>query len=390
MWWTAKGATKKEPTVAVGTMDQGDNGFPASPRHPGPSPNAADSLAPGPPGPWPSWPLALLAPGRCRGLVPDGDGLVNLALAIDGVTVSRIEPLPRIGGSRLPLALPAAVEPHCHLDKAFTWSQAPNPSGTMAGAMEANLREHKRRSAAVVAERMDRALETAWRQGYRALRSHLDLGGRAGSQATWEAMAHTWGAWSDRLQLQAVALAPLEFWSTTAGVRLARQLARSGGGLGGALAHHNTQGSPWRERLAGKPQRLDQQGPDLTHLLLEPFHFFLHLVNALVHPVFASAHLVFQLASETTESTDEQPHASHSASHQGTRLQPVGQDLRRQGEQRSRGGSASRPRHLCPLNRPGTGVMEDHFHQRRRNPHRLRRGGAQLFHNPWPCGLQRR
>ena len=62
------------------------------------------------------WPLALLAPGRCRGLAPDGDGLVNLALTIDGATVSRIEPLPRIGESRLPLALPAAVEPHCHLD----------------------------------------------------------------------------------------------------------------------------------------------------------------------------------------------------------------------------------------------------------------------------------
>ena len=67
-----------------------------------------------------------------------------------------------------------------------------------------------------------------------------------------------------------------------------------------------------------EPQRLDQQGLDLTHLLLELFHFhldffrfFLHLINTLVRPVLASAHLIFQLASETTESTDEQPHASH-------------------------------------------------------------------------------
>ena len=206
------------------------------------------------------WPLALLEPGHCRGLEPDGDGLVNLALTVSGATVSRIEPLPRTARPRLPLALPAAVEPHCHLDKAFTWSQAPNSSGTMAGALEANLREHKRRSAAAVAERMDRALETAWRQGYRALRSHLDLGGRAGSQATWEAVTHTWGVWSDRLQLQAVALAPLEFWSTTAGVHLARQLARLGGGLGGALAHHNTRGSPWREHLAGMLRLAAEQG----------------------------------------------------------------------------------------------------------------------------------
>ncbi len=206
------------------------------------------------------WPLALLAPGCCRGLAPDGDGLVNLAIAIDGATVTRIEPLIRIGGSRLPLALPAAVEPHCHLDKAFTWSRFPNPSGAMAGAMEANFREHQDRSVAAVTDRINRALQTAWRHGYRALRSHLDLGGRAGSQATWEAVTHTWDAWSDRLQLQAVALAPLEFWSTAAGVRLARQLARLGGGLGGALAHHNTQGSPWRERLAGMLRLAAEQG----------------------------------------------------------------------------------------------------------------------------------
>lgn len=195
------------------------------------------------------WPLALLDPRHRRGLDPDGEGLVNLAVTLDGATVTRIEPLPWTVTPHLPLTLPAAVEPHCHLDKAFTWSQAPNPSGTISGALEANLQEHKRRSAAAVADRMNRALQAAWRQGYRALRSHLDLG-RAGSQATWEAVTHTWDAWSDRLQLQAIALAPLELWSTTAGVRLARQLARLGGGPGGALNHHNTQGSPWLEHLA--------------------------------------------------------------------------------------------------------------------------------------------
>ena len=195
------------------------------------------------------WPLALLAPGHCRGLTPDGDGLVNLALTIDGATVTRIEPLPRTAGPHLPLALPAAVEPHCHLDKAFTWSQVPNPGGTITGAMDANLREHRSRSAAAVADRINRALQTAWRQGYRALRSHLDLGW-AGSPATWEAVTHTWDAWGDRLQLQAIALAPLELWGTAAGVSLARRLARLGGGLGGALNYHNTQGSPWPDHLA--------------------------------------------------------------------------------------------------------------------------------------------
>ena len=195
------------------------------------------------------WPLALLEPGHCRGLAPDGDGLVNLALIIDGTTVTRIEPLPRIGGSHLPLALPAAVEPHCHLDKAFTWSQFPNPDGTIPGALDANFREHQHRSPAAVTDRINRALQTAWCQGYRALRSHLDLGW-AGSPATWEAVTHTWGVWSDRLQLQPIAMAPLELWDNPAGVKLARRLALLGGGMGGALDHHNTQGSPWPDHLA--------------------------------------------------------------------------------------------------------------------------------------------
>ena len=195
------------------------------------------------------WPLALLDPRHCRGLNPDGDGLVDLTLTISGATVTRIESLPRSTSSPLPLAVPAAVEPHCHLDKAFTWSRVPNPGGTISGALEANLQEHRSRSAAAVADRINQALRTAWKQGYRALRSHLDLGW-VGSEATLEAVTHTWDAWSDRLQLQAVAMAPLELWDTANGIDLARRLAALGGGLGGALDHHSTQGSPWLRHLA--------------------------------------------------------------------------------------------------------------------------------------------
>ena len=172
-----------------------------------------------------------------------------MALTVDGAAVTRIETLPKGSKPPLPLALPAAVEPHCHLDKAFTWSQVPNPSGTISGAQSANLREQQSRSPAAITDRISSALQTAWQHGYRALRSHLDLGW-AGSQATWEAVIHTWDAWSDRLYLQAIAMAPLEFWSTVTGGKLARQVALLGGGLGGALDHHNTHGTPWPDYLA--------------------------------------------------------------------------------------------------------------------------------------------
>ena len=38
-------------------------------------------------------------------------------------------------------------------------------------------------------------------------------------------------------------------------------------------------------------------------------HLLLHVVNGLVHSVLASAHLIFHFTSETTGSTDEDPHA---------------------------------------------------------------------------------
>ena len=195
------------------------------------------------------WPLPLLDSRHGHGLKPDGDGLVNLALTISGATVTRIEPLPRIAGPRLPLALPAAVEPHCHLDKAFTWSRFPNPGGAISGALAANLQEHRSRSPATVVDRMNRALEKAWRHGYRALRSHLDLGW-AGSVATLAAVTDTWAAWGDRLQLQPIAMAPLELWGTASAMDLARSMARLGGGLGGALDYQSVQGIPWLEHLA--------------------------------------------------------------------------------------------------------------------------------------------
>ena len=41
------------------------------------------------------------------------------------------------------MLLPRLLEPHAHLDKAFTWNSFPNLSGTYAGAMAANLKEHQ-------------------------------------------------------------------------------------------------------------------------------------------------------------------------------------------------------------------------------------------------------
>ena len=42
--------------------------------------------------------------------------------------------------------LPRLVEPHAHIDKAFTWKKFPNLDGTYKGALTANLSEIENRT----------------------------------------------------------------------------------------------------------------------------------------------------------------------------------------------------------------------------------------------------
>ena len=108
------------------------------------------------------------------------------------------------------------MEPHAHLDKAFSGEAFPNPEGTMAGAMEANRHEAAAREGEAVRRRGQRALEQAWRYGVRAIRSHIDSLG-PWAAPSWEALAELRGRWRGRVDLQLVALVPLSHWRTAAG-----------------------------------------------------------------------------------------------------------------------------------------------------------------------------
>ena len=67
------------------------------------------------------------------------------------------------------LVLPRLVDPHVHLDKAFSWADHPNLSGTYDGALAANLQEHQTRSESAVLARGEQALQRACRHGLRAV-----------------------------------------------------------------------------------------------------------------------------------------------------------------------------------------------------------------------------
>ena len=118
-----------------------------------------------------------------RGLLTRAGDVLSARVSAEGLSPVRIywqegrlrslEPIDAdFSPSRL--VLPRLTEPHVHLDKAFTWLQAPNLQGTYGGALAANLQEHQERTAIVVRQRVEKALQLALRHGLRAMRSHVD------------------------------------------------------------------------------------------------------------------------------------------------------------------------------------------------------------------------
>lgn len=182
--------------------------------------------------------LALRLP-RClldpRLALPPADdqGLVAVSIEHRDGRITALRPA-GVEPAALPLALTPLVDAHVHLDKAFSGADFPNPEGTMAGALAANLRELEQRRAEQVRERAEQALERAWRYGTRALRSHVDFLGPAALEV-WQALQTIRARWAGRVALQLVALAPLDQWLTVQGRERARRVAADGGLLGTVL-----------------------------------------------------------------------------------------------------------------------------------------------------------
>ena len=196
-------------------------------------------------------PRSLLDPGLALG-TPDAEGLVRVCIEQRQGRLIRL--FPHTGpepAQGIPLALTPLVEPHAHLDKAFTAPEHSNGSGTMEEAMVVNRGEAAQRTAEGVWNRAERALDQAWRYGLRAMRSHVDSLG-PWSEICWEVLGSQRQRWAGRVDLQLVALVPIQHWLSAEGERLARQVAARGGVLGGVL---------------GPPYRLDgQEGEALRAL----------------------------------------------------------------------------------------------------------------------------
>ncbi len=185
--------------------------------------------------------LEVLVP---RGLIQCGKKIATTRVTYEGLCpisiyfkeglVVNIEPIMNPKSKSLKILLPRFVEPHAHLDKAFTWGDHPNLSGTYEGALKENLEEHQKRTKSLVLARSERALKLASFNGFRAIRSHVDSTGLS-SELTWEALIELQHDWRLLIQLELVALVPLAFWSTSGGGILAKKIAKQNACFGGVL-----------------------------------------------------------------------------------------------------------------------------------------------------------
>ncbi|KFI26741.1 cytosine deaminase [Haematobacter massiliensis] len=182
-------------------------------------------------------PVSLLADGAPAGapLAPDGTVSVDIRLT-DGL-VAAVQapgategPACDLGGRQV---WPMLIDMHAHLDKAHVLGRAPDSGGTHAGAREATTRDrlaHWTREDLM--RRMDFALACAEGYGTAAIRTHLDSH-EGQAETTWGAFDAMRARWAGRVELQGVALVPLDAYGTGHGARLADLVAANGGLLGG-------------------------------------------------------------------------------------------------------------------------------------------------------------
>lgn len=190
----------------------------------------------------------------------DPDGLVQVCLSHQNGQLIRLDPYVGPEPSQgFPLALTPLVEAHAHLDKAFSAPLYANRAGSIGEALRINTLEAHQRTPEQVAARVERALEQAWRYGLRAIRSHIDSFG-PWADFCWDVLGQARQRWAGRVDLQLVALVPIELWLGREGAQLARRVGRQGGLLGGVLGPPFSQTGLEREALQALLALAEREG----------------------------------------------------------------------------------------------------------------------------------
>ncbi len=181
-------------------------------------------------------PRCLISNGRdVLGTSIDKEGLSSIQVEWRDGKIISISGLKETSKVPNEILLPRFVEPHAHLDKAFSWSRSPNLKGNYQDALAANLSEYKLRSKDELLFSVEKSLNLALVNGIGAIRSHIDSFGE-NAMRDWDLLQNVRTKWREKIFLQFVALVPLDFWQTYEGELLAQKVAFNGDLLGGVIA----------------------------------------------------------------------------------------------------------------------------------------------------------
>ena len=164
----------------------------------------------------------------------DTEDFCSVYISWENGVVTELKPLKNKNKKPTNILFPRFVEAHSHIDKSFSWRDFPNLKSNYEGALSVNLKEHKTRNIQITLERAEKSLNLAIENGYRAIRSHIDTYPDQGNNI-WKELFNLQKKYSSKLELQLVALSPLEFWNTENGKALAKKFSTQKGILGGVV-----------------------------------------------------------------------------------------------------------------------------------------------------------
>jgi cytosine deaminase len=185
-------------------------------------------------------PACLLDDAAVAGPAVDPEGVLSAELLIDRGKLARIAPagaagdvadVPTVdlGGRQV---WPTLIDIHTHLDKGHIVDRSPNLDGTHRGARLACATDRPNWSVADLRRRIDFGLRCAYAHGVTAIRTHIDTY-PDNAERSWQALREMREEWRGRVDLQAVALCPIDLFTGDFGDRVAALVAQSGGLLGG-------------------------------------------------------------------------------------------------------------------------------------------------------------
>ena len=179
-----------------------------------------------------------LVDGDIADAVCDAEDCVALDITIDHGRIAGLYPAGTAPetGPKVDLAgrqvWPTFIDMHAHLDKGHVIPRI-QPDGTLHGGFALTVADWPRWTPQDIALRMEFGLKCAYAHGVSAIRTHLDSVTLAQSQTGFGVFAAMRRGWADRVDLQAVAITPLDSYLTDLGPQLADLAAAHGGILGG-------------------------------------------------------------------------------------------------------------------------------------------------------------